>query len=132
MGSIGQPAYDHLNGLHPSKVVGIDFKHDNVEVLKEKDTKQNGAIPPTVFLAFRQIFKIKLVLLAMSDFNANNNTLTEIMKMKRRKFKVAAVTHYPEEIAEFEKRNVDYIYDYKSNIGADFAEQNHKRVGRLI
>jgi len=130
MGSIGRPAYDHLNGLHPSKVVGIDFKHDNVEVLKEKGYKAEwGDATNSIFWRSGKFSQIKLVLLAMSDFNANNNTLTEIMKMKRRKFKVAAVTHYAEEIAEFKKRNVDYIYDYKSNIGADFAEQTTKELG---
>jgi hypothetical protein len=67
---------------------------------------------------------VKLVLLAMSDFTSNKNTLTEIVKMRRRKFKVAVVTHYPEEAAQFKKWKVDFIYDYKSNIGVDFAEKS--------
>ena len=48
--------------------------------------------------------------------------------MKRRKFKVAVITHYPEEIQAFRKKEVDYIYDYKSNLGADFAEQSNKHL----
>ena len=124
MGSIGRPAYDHLNRLHPSKVLGIDYKHENVEALRKQGYNVMwGDATNSVFWTYRNLSQIKLVLLAMSDFNSNNNSLTEIIKLKRRKFKIAAITHYPDEIELFTKRSVDYIYDYKSNIGADFAEQ---------
>lgn len=124
MGSIGRPAYDQLNELYPGNVIGIDYKHDSVEYLKNKGYNVEwGDATNSVFWSYGNLSQVKLVLLAMSDFNSNNNTLAEILKMKRRKFKVAAITHYPEEIEHFKKRNVDFIYDYKSNIGADFAEQ---------
>lgn len=124
MGSIGRPAYDQLNELYPGNVIGIDYKHDNVEYLKTKGYNVEwGDATNSVFWSYGNMPQVKLVLLAMSDFNSNNNTLTEILKMKRRKFKVAAITHYPEEIEHFKKRSIDFIYDYKSNIGADFAEQ---------
>jgi hypothetical protein len=59
----------------------------------------------------------------MSDYTSNKNTLLEIVRLRRRKFKVAVVTHYPEEAAQFKKWKADFIYDYKSSIGADFAEK---------
>ncbi|MFN5333680.1 MAG: hypothetical protein ACK5BV_00650, partial [Bacteroidota bacterium] len=75
------------------------------------------------FWTYKRLASIKLVLLAMSDYTSNKNTLVEIVKMHRRKFKVAAITHYPEEAEQFKKWKVDFIYDYKSSIGADFAEK---------
>lgn len=124
MGSIGRPAYEYYNRKWPGKVMGIDYKHEAVDLLKAQGMNVEwGDATNSVFWSYAKLSKVKLVLLAMSDFNSNNNTLTEILKLKRRKFKIAAITHYPDEIEAFRKRNVDYIYDYKSNIGADFAEQ---------
>lgn len=124
MGSIGQPAYAYYNRQWPGKVMGIDYKHETVERLKAQGMNVEwGDATNSVFWSYAKLSKVKLVLLAMSDFNSNNNTLSEILKLKRRKFKIAAITHYPDEIEAFRKRNVDYIYDYKSSIGADFAEQ---------
>ena len=129
MGSIGRPAYDQLNQLYPGDVIGIDYKHDNVEYLKSNGYNvQWGDATNSVFWSYGNLSQVKMVLLAMSDFNSNNNTLAEILKMKRRKFKVAVITHYPEEIQAFRKKEVDYIYDYKSNLGADFAEQSNKHL----
>lgn len=124
MGSIGRPAYEYFNAKWPGKVIGIDYKHDTVELLKSQGMNVEwGDATNSVFWTYAKLSKVKLVMLAMSDFNSNNNTLAEILKLKRRKFKIAAITHYPDEIEAFRKQGVDYIYDYKSNIGCDFAEQ---------
>ena len=124
MGSIGRPAYDHLNRLYPGKVAGIDYKQDYANMLTDKGYQVYwGDATYRSFWSYKRLANIKLVLLAMSDYTSNKNTLVEIVKLRRRKFKVAAITHYPEEIAQFKKWKVDYIYDYKSNIGADFAEK---------
>lgn len=56
--------------------------------------------------------------------------MIEISKIKNRKFKVGVVCHYYDEIKKFQKLNVDYIYDYKSNVGVDFAEQTLKFAER--
>jgi len=128
MGSIGQPAYDYLQSIYPGKVVGIDYKQDHAEALQKKGYHvQWGDATYRTFWNYKRLASIKLVLLAMSDYTSNKNTLAEIVKLRRRKFKVAAITHYPEEAEQFKKWNVDFIYDYKSSIGADFAE---KTVGQ--
>jgi hypothetical protein len=124
MGSIGRPAYDYLNSQFPGKVVGIDYKQDYAEILQTKGYNVAwGDATYRSFWSYKRLGQIKLVLLAMSDYTSNKNTLVEIVKMRRRKFKVAAITHYPEEAEQFKKWNVDFIYDYKSSIGADFAEK---------
>jgi predicted Kef-type K+ transport protein len=131
MGSIGRPAYDYMNELHPGLVLGIDYKHENVEQLQEKGYNIFwGDATNSIFWNYRNLSQIKLVLLAMSDFSSNNNALTEILRMKRRKFKVAVITHYADETEHFKKRNVDFIYDYKSYIGADFVDQTMKVLGQ--
>jgi hypothetical protein len=125
MGSIGRPAYDYLNQRYPGKVAGIDYKQEHAQALAEKGYHVYwGDASYRSFWSYKRMASVKLVLLAMSDFTSNKNTLTEIVKMRRRKFKVAVVTHYPEEAAQFKKWKVDFIYDYKSNIGVDFAEKS--------
>jgi glutathione-regulated potassium-efflux system ancillary protein KefC len=124
MGSIGRPAYDHLNRLYPGKVAGIDYKQDYVNVLTDKGYQVYwGDATYRSFWSYKRLANINLVLLAMSDYTSNKNTLVEIVKLRRRKFKVAVITHYPEEAAQFKKWKADFIYDYKSSIGADFAEK---------
>ncbi len=124
MGSIGRPAYDYLNSKYPGKVVGIDYKQDHAEVLQNKGYNVLwGDATYRSFWSYKRLGQIKIVLLAMSDYASNKNTLVEIVKLRRRKFKVAVITHYPEEAEQFKKWKVDFIYDYKSSIGADFAEK---------
>jgi len=124
MGSIGRPAYDYLHKLYPGKVIGVDYKQDHAEGLQRMGYNvQWGDATYRTFWTYKRMSSIKLVLLAMSDYTSNKNTLVEIVKMQRRKFKVAAITHYPEEAEQFKNWKVDFIYDYKSSIGADFAEK---------
>ncbi len=124
MGSIGRPAYDYLHNKFPGKVVGIDYKQDHVLALQQEGYNVMwGDATYRSFWTYRRLGQIKLVLLAMSDYTSNKNTLVEIVKMQRRKFKVAAITHYPDEVEQFKNWKVDFIYDYKSSIGADFAEK---------
>jgi hypothetical protein len=124
MGSIGRPAFDYLQSKYPGKVAGIDYKQDHAEALQKMGYNVMwGDATYRSFWTYRRLASIKLVLLAMSDYTSNKNTLVEIVKMHRRKFKVAAITHYPEEAAQYKKWKVDFIYDYKSSIGADFAEK---------
>jgi hypothetical protein len=105
-------------------VAGIDYKQDHASSLQEKGYYVFwGDATYRSFWSYRRLSSIKLVLLAMSDYTSNKNTLVEIVKLRRRKFKVAVITHYPEEAEQFKKWNVDFIYDYKSSIGADFAEK---------
>ena len=129
MGSIGRPAYDHLQTMYPGKVVGIDYKQDHAEALQEKGYNVLwGDATYRSFWSYKRLGQVKLVLLAMSDYTSNKNTLVEIVRLRRRKFKVAVITHYPEEATQFKKWKADFIYDYKSSIGADFAE---KTVGGI-
>jgi hypothetical protein len=123
MGSIGKPAYTHFAQLYPGKVIGVDYKHENVGKLKQAGFAAIwGDATNPIFWRYANFSKVRLVMLAMSDFSSNDNAITQIQKLKRRNFKVSAVVHYPDEVAVFKQKKVDYIYDYKASIGADFAE----------
>jgi predicted Kef-type K+ transport protein len=124
MGSIGKPAYTHFNRLYPGKVVGIDYSQETVDRLQNEGLHiEQGDAASSLFWTYKTLAGIKLVLLAMSDFASNKQALQEIRKMKKRKFKVSAIAHYPDEIRYFRENGVDFVYDYKSHIGSDFAEQ---------
>lgn len=129
MGSIGKPAYEYFQNLYPGKVIGVDYKHESVEKYRNMGLQViwGDAINP-VFWRYANFSKVKLVMLAMSDFNSNDHALNQIQKLKRKKFKVAAVIHYADEAEAFRKKQVDFIYDYKASIGADFAEQTLSNI----
>lgn len=124
MGSIGLPAFNHLNTVYPDKVIGIDFNHDRIKSLQEQGLNVVwGDATNNLFWTGANFSKIKMVLLGTSDFQANFNVLLEIEKLKDRKFKLGAISHYEDEAAQFTSHAVDFIYDYKSSIGGDYAEK---------
>jgi hypothetical protein len=124
MGSIGKPAYTHFNQLYPGQVVGIDYNQETVIQLIDEGLKvEQGDASSGLFWTYKRLAGIKLVMLAMSDFTSNKQALQEILKMKKRKFKISVIAHYPDEINFFREKGADVVYDYKSQIGTDFAEQ---------
>jgi hypothetical protein len=53
----------------------------------------------------------------------------EINMLENKNFKVAAISHYDDEAEQFIANKVDFIYDYKSSIGDDFAEKSIVALG---
>lgn len=123
LGTIGYPAFRHLEELYPGKVVGIDYSHDKIKHLQtENKNVLWGDSTDSVFWENVNCTGIEMVLLAMSEFNSDLNSMKEIAKLKNRNFKVAAMYHYDDEKEELLKQNVDYIYSYKERLGVEFAE----------
>jgi NADPH:quinone reductase-like Zn-dependent oxidoreductase len=50
------------------------------------------------------------------------NTLKQIDKLNKRSFKIAVISHYEDEKAKLEELGADFIYNYKTEVGEDFAE----------
>lgn len=129
MGSLGKPAYHYFQEQFPGKVLGLDYSHDKVDQLKKEGLNVAwGDSTNIVFWENADLSKIKTVMLAMSDFNSNNNSLKEIIKLKNRQFKVGTISHYDDERKYYLDKGVDFVYDYKNNLGEDFAEQLVKKV----
>jgi glutathione-regulated potassium-efflux system ancillary protein KefC len=124
MGSIGYPAFAYFEKNHPGKVIGMDYSHERVQELKKEGFNVMwGDSTNSVFWEETNFDHIKIVMLAMSDFASNHNTLLEIMKLPKRPFKIGAISHYDDERLIFLKHKVDMVYDYKKSVGADYAEQ---------
>lgn len=123
MGSLGKPAYDTLNKKFKGKVLGFDYNHDKIEYLKSKSYNVNWADTTDSELWDNlDTSKIKAVFLTMGDFASNINTMERIERLKHKKFKTYAICHYPDQIEKFKSFNVDYVFDYKENLGKDFVE----------
>lgn len=123
IGSIGLPAYKALNDRYSRKVVALDYSHEKVDFYKKQNMNVIWAdTTDSELWENLDLTKIKAVFLAMSDFASNINTLEEIKKIENRKFKIFALCHYPDQSKKYEKFNVDYVFDYKENLGIDFVE----------
>ncbi|HLW06055.1 MAG TPA: cation:proton antiporter family protein, partial [Marinilabiliaceae bacterium] len=117
LGSIGLPAYFHLKESFPDCVIGVDYNGDKVNQLKKEGNNVVwGDSTDRDFWDESNWEKVDVVVLAMSDYASNHNTMKQINKMKEREFKIAAICHYDDEKEIFENFNVDYIYDYKTSV----------------
>ena len=123
IGSIGEPAFNHFQKKYKEKVLAVDYSSEKISQLKEDGFQAAwGDTTDRDFWEENNFKNVKLVVLAMSDYASNYNTLKQINKMKKRDFKVAAICHYEDEKEKFENMTVDYIYYYKKELGEDFAE----------
>lgn len=123
VGSIGKPAYLHLNSGFEGKVLAVDYNSDKIKELKDENYKAVwGDTTDREFWEENDFSDIKLVVLAMSDYASNYNTLKQINKMRNKPFKVSVICHYEDEKEKFENINVDYVYYYKKELGEDFVE----------
>lgn len=123
IGSIGLPAFNYFHKQHGDKVLAIDYSSEKVNSLKSEGFQAVwGDTTDREFWEENNFSQVDLVVLSMSDYASNYNTLKQINKMKHRKFKVATICHYEDELEKFENMAVDYVYYYKKELGEDFAE----------
>ncbi|PKR79574.1 potassium transporter Kef [Brumimicrobium salinarum] len=133
LGSIGLPAYFHLKESFPNSVIGVDYNGDKVNQLKKEGNNVVwGDSTDRDFWDESNWEKVDVVVLAMSDYASNHNTMKQINKMKEREFKIAAICHYDDEKEIFENLNVDYIYDYKTSVGEDFAQHAMEKSRKIV
>lgn len=123
LGSIGGPAFEHFHKQYPKEVIGVDYNTDKINSMREEGYNVVwGDTTDRDFWEESNWKNVDVVILSMSDYASNYNTLKQINKLKKRPFKVATICHYDDEKHEFETLKVDYIYDYKSSVGEDFAQ----------
>lgn len=123
MGEIGRSAYEYITRHEKDTAVGIDYDHDLIEDLqKEGINAVWGDATDSNLWDNADLSNIKLVFFALDDHPTNINSIKEILKMKVVPFKIGVISHFPDETRDFEKLNVDYIYDYRNRLGYEFAE----------
>lgn len=123
VGSIGRSAFEHFHNNFKNKVLAVDYDNEKVDLLKSENfLAEWGDTTDRDFWEENDFKNVDLVILAMSDYASNHNTLKQINKMKKKPFKVAVICHYEDEQHKFENMHVDYVFNYKNELGEDFAE----------
>lgn len=123
LGGIGMPAFLRLNESFPKYVMGVDYNQDKIQQMKADGFEVVwGDTTDRDFWEESNWKGVEFVLLAMSDYASNLNSLKQINKLKQRTFKIAVISHYEDEKAKLEELGVDFIYNYKTEVGEDFAE----------
>jgi predicted Kef-type K+ transport protein len=123
MGEIGLSAYKYLKEERGLNVLGIDYDHDLIERIKRLGINATwGDATDSNLWDNADISKIEMVLFAMDDHPSNINSIKEIQRIRPGSFKVGVISHFPDELEDFRKLNVDYIYDYRNRLGREFAE----------
>ena len=123
IGSIGQSALKEFESKYPKKVLGVDYSTETIERLNDEGFNLVwGDTTDREFWEDRDFSNIKMVVLSMSDYASNYNTLKVINKINKRPFKIAAICHYDDEKQKYLDLSVDYVYYYKSSLGEDLAQ----------
>lgn len=129
LGSMGMPALIKLHKQYNDGcVIGVDYNQDKVDALKSEGLNVVwGDTTDREFWEESNWSGVEYVLLTMSDYISNYNTLKQIRAVKDKPFKVAVICHYDDEKENLENVGADYIYNYKSDVGEDFAEHALER-----
>lgn len=124
LGSIGKPAYLYLNEQYPGQVIGFDYNQELVEEIKSLGGKAYyGDSTNSLYWEQIDFSNVHKVMLAMSDHPTILNTIKELKKVApNHSFKLGAVCEYGDENSKLSGMDVDFIYEYKSKIGPEFAE----------
>lgn len=127
LGTVGLPALDFLSDVSNDKVIGMDYSHDTIKDLKRNNKNVVwGDSTDITFWENTDFSNIDMVLLAMSDFQSNLNTFNEIKKLKHKTYKVGVIVNYPDQEKLMKELGVDFVYNYKKLVGADFAEKMYE------
>jgi hypothetical protein len=122
MGRVGMVAYNHLNDKFKDKIIGIDYNHERVKQLKSQGININwGDSTDSNFWENVKMPNVKMVLLTANDFKTDLTTAQELCCIVDRKFKVAALGHYEEEIEALKEAGVNFVYDHYTLLGKEFA-----------
>lgn len=122
MGRIGRVAYDYLQKQYGDNIIGIDYRHEQVEKLKQSNVNILwGDATDSNFWENAHMPNIKIVLLATDNYHTDLNTANELYCIPDRKFKLGSLGHYKDEIEFLKKAGVDFIYDHYTLMGKEFA-----------
>jgi glutathione-regulated potassium-efflux system ancillary protein KefC len=125
LGSIGKPTYDELSKNYDGEILGLDYDHELIQTLKEQGYNVHWAdTTDSEIWDHVDCSQIRAVYLIISDFSSNINTLLEINRMKKRPFKIFALSHYPDQADQYRELGVDFVFEYKKNLGRDFVNNS--------
>ena len=131
IGRIGTALYDDMREKYGEIVIGIDFNFEEVE--KHCQAGRNVIVGDAADMDFweRAIAggpqKLRTVILAMPEHNANMNALEELT---RRQFagKIAAAAKYDDEVEELKQAGAHVAYNIYVQAGFGFAEHVYQAL----
>lgn len=133
MGKMGSNAYITLNNKYGNVVLGIDYNEEVINFSKKKghNVIMCDATDTDFWERVCPSNKIKLVVFAMVDHNANMVVLEEL---KAYKFngKIAATASYEDEIKELLEAGADEAYNFYEEAGIGFSDHISKIYDALI
>lgn len=128
LGSVGMPTFHSLQQIHGDKVLGLDFNPDLVAAVQQSGQNVLWAdVTDSELWDNVDCKNIKAVFMTVADFNANIQTLSEIGRIKERPFKIFAMSRYSDHAQKYRSIGVDYVFEYKENLGYDFVANVLKR-----
>ena len=70
----------------------------------------------------------------MSDHKINLSALEHIKALKDKTFKIYALTPYSDHAKLYETKGVDFVYNFKERLGADFVfnSLNFEKYGSVV
>ena len=117
-----------MHELHGETVVGIDFDAEQVtkQQLSGLNVLYGDPSDADFWEKVEQNHKIKLVMLALPNLQANLDALDQLRKITFTG-KVTAIARYPDEVAILKKAGATAVFNIYTEAGAGFAEhiENH-------
>jgi predicted Kef-type K+ transport protein len=133
LGRIGTAAYDDMREKYGEIVVGIDFNFEVVDKHRQANRKVIVGDAADIDFWDRATAgdhqKIRMVILAMPDHNANMNAIEELTQ---RQFKglIAAMAMFDDEVEELKQAGAHAAYNIYAQAGFGFAEHVCQILGR--
>ncbi len=124
VGRIGRMVYRQLLAEHPGKVISIDYSKSMVEnaQLQGKNVIW-GDVTDSNFWQNVDLSEIKMIFLAFTNHKSNLNTSMELNKIDHSHIKIGTVCEYRDQARELHENGVDFIYNYREQVGKEFAKE---------
>jgi predicted Kef-type K+ transport protein len=122
LGSIGMHTFQSLTKKVNAPVAGLDYKKEIIELNAHLgDSVFWGDATDSELWDNADTSNLQAVFLTMTDFYSNLHTLQAIQRLEKRTFKIHVISHYPDQTEKYLNHGVDYVFDYKSNLGKDYV-----------
>ncbi|PLX05835.1 MAG: potassium transporter Kef [Marinilabiliales bacterium] len=130
MGHVGRAAYHQLTKDYPDRVIGIDYNRSVVDNLTSSNKNiMWGDSTDFNFWRNANMPDVEFVLVTMNDHASNYNTANALKNCSNRNIKIAAPGYTSNEHNNLKEAGVDYVYNYYSRAGTEFAASFLKFIG---
>ncbi len=123
MGRVGSGAYDKMREFHGDTVLGFDFDADLIKKHQSLGRKVFHGDPSDAdfWEKIERNHKIKLVMLALPNLQANLDALAELQAISF-SGQIAATARFPDEMTRLQQSGATAVFNIYTEAGAGFAE----------